>query len=157
VLTKASGFDFLVHDLEHAFKFCHDPIQYHAQRGFFSLLAQTVEADRFGPYLADTLFAEKFDYLISDMNTHPVHGLRFLHAVLIECLLRREGKAPGEPLSMTAREEITGFLQELAEQWRLSRDGIRAMIRLGQNRFNDAEARCLEQALLERAASQHHR
>ena len=29
VLTKASGFDFFVHDLEHAFKFCHDPIQYH--------------------------------------------------------------------------------------------------------------------------------
>lgn len=152
VLSKASGFDFLVHDLEHAFKFCHDPIQYHAQRGFFSLLAQTVAAGGFGAYLADARFAEKFAYLISDMNTHPVHGLRFLHAVLIECLSRREAKAPEEPLSPAARNEITVLLGGLAEQWRLSRDGRRAMIRLGEGRFNDTEARHLEHALLERAA-----
>lgn len=155
VLTKASGFEFLVHDLEHAWKFCNDPALYQVQCGFFSLFAEAVETDVFGPYLDDALFAAKFDYLISDMNTHPVHGLRFLHAVLIECLLRREGKTPADPLSPAAREEITALLQGLATQWRLSRDGIRAMTRLAESRFNDTEARHLEQALLERAASQH--
>ena len=110
---------------------------------------------RFDPYLADACFRTKFDYLISDMNTHPVHGLRFLHAMLIERLLSREGKTPADPLSPAAREEITALLQGLTEQWRLSQNGIRAMTRLAESRFNDAEARHLEQALLERAASPH--
>ena len=154
VLTKASGFDFLVHDLEHAWKFCNDPAQYRAQRGFFGLLELTLAEGIFGPYLDDALFAAKFDYLISDMNTHPVHGLRFLHAVLIECLLRREDKAAGNPLSPLAREEVTSLMQGLAEQWRLSRDGSRALHHLAECRFSEEDARNLEQALLERATPQ---
>jgi len=50
-------------------------------------------AGLFEPYRGDPVFAGQLDYLISDMNTHPVHGLRYLCAVLSKAVAR-EGRDP---------------------------------------------------------------
>lgn len=148
VLTQANGFAFLVHDLEHAYKFFHDPRSHRAQRRFFGLLREAVRAGRFDAYRRDPVFDERFDYLMSDMNTHVVHSLRFLGAVLIECLLRREGKGGKEALSVEAEAELVGFLRGLGGLWRFPSGAVAALGRLVRGGFGEEEARLIEAAVL---------
>lgn len=148
VLSKANGYAFLVHDLEHAYKFFHDPRSHRAQRRFFRLLLDAVRAGVFDAYRRDPLFDDRFDYLMSDMNTHVVHSLRFLGAVLIECLLRREGKGEKETLSVAAEMELAGFLRGLGEVWRFPPVAGAALGRLVRGGFGEEEAALIEAAVL---------
>ena len=148
VLKKPNGFAFFVHDLEHAFKFFHDRHLHEGQRKFFELILRAVRQGLFSPYLSDVVFAEKFDYLISDMNTHVIHSLRFLGAILIECVLRREEKAPHETLSQTAEDEIAALLHALSSCWAFPAPAERALLRLVDGGFGEADAVLIEQAVL---------
>lgn len=152
VLGKANGFDFLVHDLEHAYKFFHDPELHVAQRRFFGLLRAAVERGLFTPYRSDPVFAGQLDYLISDMNTHPVHGLRYLCAVLIECLLRREGRGSTDALSAPAEAEMADLLRALGDLWRFPPTAGAALSRLRAGGFGKADAAILAEAVSRSAA-----
>jgi hypothetical protein len=110
VLDRPDGYAFFLHDLEHAFKFFASPALHAGQRVFFAALAAALDRGEFAPYLDDQVFARKFDYLISDMNTHPQHGRQYLRAILIETCLRREGKHGAEPLSASALSAIGGVM-----------------------------------------------
>lgn len=148
VLKKPNGFAFFVHDLEHAYKFFHDRNLHEGQRKFFGLILQAVRRGLFSPYLGDKVFAEKFDYLVSDMNTHVIHSLRFLGAILIECVLRREKKAPHETLSSAAENELEGLLHDLSHCWQFPPDAGKALLRLIDGGFGVADAALIEQAVL---------
>lgn len=114
VLSKADGFAFMVHDLEHAHKFYADPESHAGQRHLFAQLLAGLEAGLFQAFAEDRVFAEKFDYLISDMNTHIVHGLLYLRAILVEACLRREGQGPDAEVSQSVWDEIGRILRQLA-------------------------------------------
>ncbi len=57
----------------------------------------------------DPIYAEKFDYCLSDMNSHPEHLLSYLKAITIEFFLRRENKTLYEPLSELGQENWEQF------------------------------------------------
>ncbi len=103
VEDKADAFAFVCHDLEHAWQFFHDPVRHSAWRRFAVELDCAIEQGRFAPYVADPVFAEKFDYLAADMNTHVAHSLQYLRAIMLEFHLRAEGKALHEQLSPASR------------------------------------------------------
>ncbi|MGZ8219176.1 hypothetical protein [Methylomagnum sp.] len=147
VLTKTDGFHFLVHDLEHAHKFFHDPRLHHGQRQFFQRVLSAVEAGLFEPYRADPVFASQFDYLASDMNTHPVHSLRYFCAVLIECLLRREGRGMKEALPPHAEAEMAELLRELGRRWDFPEAANAALLRLLRGGFGEVDAVAIERAI----------
>jgi hypothetical protein len=154
VLTKADGFDFLVHDLEHAWKFCHDPDQHRIQRCFFGCLERALNSGFFDPFLDDPVFACRFDYLISDMNTHPVHGLVYCRSVLIECLLRREGKETSEWLSPSGEQTLRELMQDLGRLWEFPAPAVQALLNLANGQFDHKEdARRFEQVLRDGASS----
>ena len=113
VLTKANAYAFMVHDLEHAYKYFYDPELHRGQRRFFTAIERELRVGVFDDYRRDTLFADKFAYLISDMNTHVMHSLQFLRAILVEHHLRREGKPQRAVLSIAAREQIEAVMQPL--------------------------------------------
>jgi hypothetical protein len=92
MLHKANAFEFMVHDLEHGYKFFHDAALYEAQRTFFRNLSRVVSDGYFTAHCGDPVFAEKFRYLMSDMNTHPQHSGQYLRAILIEHYLTIEGR-----------------------------------------------------------------
>lgn len=117
VLAKPSAWAFMVHDLEHAYKFFYEPLLHAAQRGFFEGVARLLAQGAFARPLSDTQFAMKFDYLISDMNTHPHHSLHYLRATLIEFYLREEGKPAHAPLSSSARAELDDVMADLTGEW----------------------------------------
>ncbi len=116
VLKKPNAWAFMVHDLEHAYKYFHDPLLHAGQRELFGRLEQALAHGDFISYLRDPVFAEKFAYLISDMNTHMMHGLQYLRAILIEYHLRAEGKRPRERLSAPASAAIADLLSSLGGQ-----------------------------------------
>lgn len=148
ILHKANGQDFLVHDLAHAWKFLHDPRQYRLQSRFFQWLQRALESGLFDEWLTDAAFAGQMDYLISDMNTHPVHGLKFLHAAAIECLLRREGRGSRERISDRARRALMDKLENLGVLGELPGDAMQALLRLAAGLDDAADARHIEAALL---------
>ena len=118
VLAKPNAFAFMVHDLEHAWKFFHNPEMHLQQRDFFRLLFTALEYGSFDVYLSDPAFSAKFDYLISDMNTHTMHASQFLRAILVEFHLRREGLHHPNDLPCAAREEVAGLMASLlGDDW----------------------------------------
>ncbi|QXP83527.1 hypothetical protein [Methylococcus sp. Mc7] len=117
VLSKPNGFEFFVHDLEHACKFFQDSSRHAGQRAFFLAMAAALDAGCFEGRLTDPVFSARFDYLVSDMNTHVVHSLQYLRAILIESELRLEGKAPNQRLSAGGRDAIAALLAALGACW----------------------------------------
>lgn len=114
VLTKPDGFAFFLHDLEHAYKFFHAPALHAGQCAFFAALEAAFDRGIFAWYRTDPAFARKFDYLMSDMNTHPQHSRQYLRAILIESALRHEGKSPAASLSRASRRAVDGAMRAVA-------------------------------------------
>ena len=107
VLSKPNAFAFLIHDLEHAWKFFHNPDMHRQQKEFFCCLLEARANGQFDTYLNDAVFSTKFDYLISDMNTHTMHASQFLRAILVEFHLRREVVHHPNDLSQMAKDEVS--------------------------------------------------
>lgn len=83
------SFEFLLHDLEHAHKFFGQPSSFRGQVAFFSLLKQILH--HFDEWRADPLFCKDLEYLMSDMNSHPVHLFKYLKAIVLTACLRQGG------------------------------------------------------------------
>jgi hypothetical protein len=120
VLAKPNAFAFFLHDLEHAYKFFHDPELHAGQRAFFALLERALAQSTFAPYWADATFVEKFHYLMSDMNTHPNHSRLYLRAILVEGQLRREGRGAAEALSPAGERAVEQAMRTVEEAAALS-------------------------------------
>ena len=118
VLDKPDALAFMVHDLEHAYKFFHDPALQAGQMRFFGAVERLIASGELQGYCADPLFAAKFEYLIADMNTHPAHSLHYLNAILIEARLRRAGLAPQAALPRADAAEIAAIVQAVADDVR---------------------------------------
>lgn len=148
VLSKANGFDFFLHDLEHAYKFFGDPLLHAGQRGFFAAIAAALDRGCFTDCLADAEFSARFDYLVSDMNTHVVHSLQYLRAILIERQLRQEGKRMDQRLSGAGRASVCERLAALADLWSLPPAARSAWVALADGGLAVADAAAVEQAML---------
>ena len=122
VLHRPNAFAFMVHDLEHAYKFFHDPELHEGQRKFFSVILELIEEGNLQRYEEDPIFAEKLSYLISDMNTHILHSLHFFRAILIEFYLRHEQKHRYDTLSSMACGEVSEMMQSMGARLGLSGD-----------------------------------
>ncbi len=101
----ADACDFLLHDLEHAHKFYGDPIQHRGQVKFFRCLRASLKVLN---VWADEDYLRDLDYLKSDMNSHPVHLIKYLKAVVVSAEMRRTGdRFP----------DLDGFWRELFTAW----------------------------------------
>jgi len=81
--------EFLLHDLEHAHKFFGNKDCHVGQLRFFQILDRCYQQGWFDSYIIDKQFRADFHYLISDMNSHPVHLLKFLKAIVLNAGLRQ--------------------------------------------------------------------
>lgn len=147
ILEKRDAFVFLQHDLEHAFHFFSDPQLHRLQRRLFILFAAVIADGQFRSVSRDRVFRERFNYLISDMNTHPLHSLHYLRAVLVEHHLRAELGDVRGPLSIRAREQIVRVFRALATRGRFDAAAEAALLRLAGGDTSDADATVIERAL----------
>ena len=144
VLDKPDAFAFVCHDLEHAWQFFRDPLQCRAQQRFAGRLEQAVANGTFDCYLTDSAFASKFDYLAADMNTHVLHSLQYLRAILIEYHLRRDGLDARARLSSSSRAALRTALAALIGDAGPCVDAVDA---LNDGRLDTRDAAMLEAAL----------
>ncbi|MFN9066181.1 MAG: hypothetical protein ACK5V3_03060 [Bdellovibrionales bacterium] len=77
---KFSAWEFTVHDLIHADHFFQDPHLHQQQTRFYNFILQNWQH----PFLSPLHTQSGFEYLISDMNSHPQHLLQTLSALVIE-------------------------------------------------------------------------
>ncbi len=73
---------FVMHDLIHADHFFSDPEHRDGQLGFFRFIEKILSDDELNKLLFRNSFRTGFEYIISDMNSHPVHLFQTLHALL---------------------------------------------------------------------------
>lgn len=75
---------FLLHDLVHAYQFFADPELKSRQIDFYRELRWQLDTDAAlkDRVARDASFAEQFEYLIADMNSHPAHLRAYYHHIL---------------------------------------------------------------------------
>jgi len=98
----ANAFEFLLHDLEHAHKFFGDSKSHLGQVRFFQFLRANLPC--FKPLLSDADFLKAFEYLISDMNAHPMHLMKYLKAIVFTTFAKDE-------------TQTTAFFARIFEEW----------------------------------------
>lgn len=116
----AGAYEFLLHDLEHAAKFFGST--YQGQVQFFNQVRKAFYSGLFRRWWTDSLFRTDFEYLISDMNSHPVHLMKYLKAIWLEALRREEGSG----------ESLESHWNDLLERWEMPLHVSEAARRLNQ-------------------------
>ena len=79
---KSDCFEFFVHDLEHAYMFFFDEDRFQQQCCFFKRILTSIAEGVWDDLLEDDYFKEKFEYLMSDMNSHIQHYYFYLKAIV---------------------------------------------------------------------------
>ncbi|TGL09530.1 hypothetical protein EHQ43_01255 [Leptospira bouyouniensis] len=77
---KRDAFEHLLHDLAHAYMFFREDYDFEGQKKFFQTMLD--EYEEYENYLdKDSVFRQKFEYCISDMNSHPAHLSAYWNAI----------------------------------------------------------------------------
>lgn len=131
VLEKDNALHFMLHDLEHLYKFEFDPALKIQQIDFARKIKAAFESGHYLDFLKDPDFQKKFDYLASDMNTHPLHGLKFMKAMYLEYLLRQKTDQT-TILNPVEEQKYDDLMRELSQMWNFSKESTEALIRLNK-------------------------
>lgn len=74
--------DFVIHDLEHIWQMFENPQLTRQQIQFSKKLYELTIAGEFDSLRNDPIFSSEFNYIISDMNTHPAHMFATLKSLI---------------------------------------------------------------------------
>lgn len=112
---------FIVHDLIHADHFFADPEKARAQIQFCKKILQVQELPSIQKMLlSDEKFRSEFHYLMSDMNSVPLHLLKTLKAILLGYYKRQEGLAMTAPLPSDTEREFLHLFETVLHPWGFS-------------------------------------
>ncbi|WP_413557764.1 hypothetical protein [Bdellovibrio sp. HCB209] len=140
---------FIVHDLIHADHFFHDPRKAQAQIHFCQHLLKVLELPQIQTMLTtDAVFRKEFHYLMSDMNSVPLHLLKTLKAVLLGFYKRQASPDMKQPLPLIAELKFNECYRQVLENWNFSDLEFSAALRLNtENYVHPADSVLLDQAL----------
>jgi hypothetical protein len=102
---KRDSFEFVLHDLEHAYCFFHPSFDTVLQIEFYKKIFHNYHMYE-EMIKEDELFKRDLEYCISDMNSHPEHLISYLRATLINYFLRKGNKKDNERLTLGERNQI---------------------------------------------------
>ena len=142
-------FGFIVHDLIHADHFFADPHKAQAQILFSQKLVQVLEFPQIQMMITkDPVFESEFHYLMSDMNSVPLHLLKTLKAILLGYYKRRAGLPMGHTLPKELELEFSLLLETSLAPWNLSVEALAAAHRLNTQDYRGlADAALLHHSL----------
>ncbi len=133
-----NAYHFLLHDLEHAHKFF--GATYLGQIRFFNQLRLAIENGLFDRFKKDSQFQTELDYLMSDMNSHPVHLLKYLKAIVLTAFKRT---------TLNVDAEFDDWSVRLFSLWNLDQDVRAAAFRINfPDRETEADRRLIAEAYL---------
>lgn len=123
---------FIVHDLIHADHFFADPDKALAQVRFSQKLQHIYRLAPIQKMIQeDPLFRHEFEYLMSDMNSVPLHLLKTLKAILLGHFKRLEGQNMKDPLHPRHEADFNELFQACLRHWDFrSPEALEAALRL---------------------------
>ncbi|MEK2646052.1 hypothetical protein [Bdellovibrio sp. BCCA] len=122
---------FIVHDLIHADHFFADPVKAQAQIHFCQKLLVIEKLPEIQKMLSgDITFKGEFHYLMSDMNSVPLHLLKTLKAILLGYFKRRENAAMNAPLPPQVETEFLKLFKAILDPWSFPQGALEAAYRL---------------------------
>jgi hypothetical protein len=113
----SGALEFLLHDLEHAHKYFGDPLLERGQRRFFQMLRDRLKT--WPPF--DSQFQDDLDYVRADMNSHPLHMLKYLKAIWLNAFLRA---GRGEDYEYFCASQFAGWGLPLEPAMRMNSPGL---------------------------------
>lgn len=104
------AFEFVLHDLSHAYTFFQPYYDPQGQADFFAKLSKDVPA--LSPLAeVDTKFAADLEYCMADMNSHPEHLRQYLRGVIVEMFLRQRA---ADQADAYGEARLAGLLPQLS-------------------------------------------
>lgn len=111
--NKRDAFEFLLHDLGHAYTFFRPDYNYPGQVFFFQRLKEDMPV--LEPLLKeDPIFEKEFEYCLCDMNSHPEHLREYLRGIITSYFLRLNEKAGHDYLEPEEREDLNLLIEKLS-------------------------------------------
>jgi hypothetical protein len=140
---------FIVHDLIHADHFFHDPARAQAQIDFCQKLLEVLKLPAIQHMLfIDDVFRKEFHYLMSDMNSVPLHLLKTLKAVLLGYFKRQNDGNMKQALAASAEIQFADCYRQVLQAWDFTDAEFAAAQRLNTVLFqHPADSVLLDQAL----------
>ncbi len=124
-------FGFVLHDLIHADHFFFNRENASAQIYFSQKLLAVKNLPLIQEMMdLDPMFISEFHYLMSDMNSVPLHLLKSLKAVLLGYFKRRDGISMTSTLTEISELEFRDLFQFILKPWSFSVEALAAVHRL---------------------------
>jgi hypothetical protein len=128
---------FILHDLIHADHFFFEPKHRDGQLGFYRFVNGFINEQSLISLLESSSpnligFRGGFEYIISDMNSHPLHLFQTLHSLLFKTLKN----------DVEARDIWQFWIQKSAAV--LTESEISALLKINHHEFSPEEALCIE-------------
>lgn len=144
---------FIVHDLIHADHFFHDPARAQAQVIFCQKLLEVLKLPAIQHMLfTDEIFRQEFHYLMSDMNSVPLHLLKTLKAILLGYYKRQTTDDMKQSLPSEIEARFTKCYHQVLQSWDFSPTEFAAAQRLNTENYQHPA----DSVLLDRALGKNH-
>lgn len=131
VLEGRDVLGFIIHDLIHADHFFHHRDNAKAQIQFSQKLVVLRQFPQIDDMMStDSKFRDELHYLMSDMNSVPLHLLKTLKAVVLGYFKRRDQVEMNALLSSQSEAEFRGVLETLLAPWNMPPMALEAIHRL---------------------------
>ncbi len=136
---------FIIHDLIHADHFLKDNKNKNSQLGFYHFVQGIWNEPSLHKLLLSTEFKTGFEYIISDMNSHPVHLFKTLQALL------QHADQHVDP----DRSEVKNIWNSWISIWTTQHSCIDALQKINTQLFSDIDALVLENLCFENGQKKH--
>lgn len=124
ILNERDPLSFMLHDLVHAYKMFNEQTLLKGQWGFSCAIMKIYKNHRGEDKIqelcdSDEEFRDKFDYLISDMNSHPKHLFYYFKAILINYFKKKYQEIDGV-LKGKSLEEFDRVFESFLEMFEMN-------------------------------------
>ena len=131
---------FILHDLIHADHFFSSSVYRAGQLGFYKFALAIFGLSSVQELLGDLRFKDGFEYIISDMNSHPLHLFQTLHSLLFS-VLRDDLRA----LKIWNEWVLVLSLDASLNAFKISDEDVLALGLINSKEFSDSNAVVVEQ------------
>ncbi|MGZ3771341.1 MAG: hypothetical protein ACXVCP_08305 [Bdellovibrio sp.] len=141
---------FIVHDLIHADHFFSDSEKARSQILFCKKLQLVLQIPEIQQMIFDdAVFKSEFNYLMSDMNSVPLHLLKTFKAILLGYFKRQNGVAMTESLPLDEESKFHTLFKAALRPWQFSKEALDSAFRLNTPQYNGpADSELLHFALM---------
>lgn len=122
---------FILHDLVHADHFLNNETYKKGQLGFYKLIQFIWHHNSLQALMLNHQFKKGFEYIISDMNAHPVHLVKTLKALLFE--------------SVKNDSLANSIWQDWISNWSLDTQTLDSFVKINKKEFSISDALNIEE------------